>query len=206
MDLSNPASAVVPTLDADVLAVLVGTNRPLTGREVQRLCMRGHSQVQCVLNRMADHGLVNTVEAGTARLYTLNRDHVAADAAIILSDLRGRLFARIREHLERWPVRPVAAAVFGSAARGDGGPGSDIDVFMVRPANIDPDDPRWATAVDDLSRSVARWSGNRASIIQATPAQVAAMVARSEPIIEALREESIPLTGTGVVPLTRARV
>ena len=203
MDLSNPARAVVPTIDADVLAVLAGTNRPLTGREVQRLCGRGLGQVQDVLNRMTDHGLLDGAEAGPARLYTLNREHVAADAAVMLSDLRGRLFERIRDRLRQWPVPPVAAAIFGSAARGDGGPGSDIDVLIVRPADIGADDRRWAKTVDDLSRSIERWSGNHASIIQATPAQIAGMVKRSEPIVGALQSEAVPLTETEVLTLTR---
>ena len=199
MDLSNPARAVVPTIDAAVLAVLAGTSRPLTGRDVQRLCGHSQGRVQAILSRMTDHGLVDAVEAGPARLYTLNRDHVAAEAAIVLSNLRGRLFERIREHLEQWSVRPAAAAAFGSAARGDGGPGSDIDVLIVRPGKVSPDDPRWADAVEDLSRSIARWSGNHASIIQATPAQIAEMVERTEPIVTALRTDAIALTETRVL-------
>ena len=206
MDLSNPASAVVPTLDAAVLAVLVGTNRPLTGREVQRLCGHSQGRVQAILNRMTDHGLVDAVEAGPARLYTLNREHVAAEAAVTLSNLRGRLFERIRKRLVQWPVPPVAAAVFGSAARGDGTPGSDIDVLIVRPAKVDPGDPRWDGAVDDLSRAIARWSGNHASIIQATPTQIAEMVKRGEPIVADLQEDAVPLTETPVLaPPRRAR-
>lgn len=203
MDLSNPASAVVPTLDAAVLAVLAGTNRPLTGREVQRLCGHSQARVQDILNRMTDHGLLDAVEAGPARLYTLNREHVAADAAIMLSDLRSRLFERIRNHLEQWSLPPVAAAVFGSAARGDGGPDSDIDVLIVRPGKIDQDDPRWAGAVDDLSRSIGRWSGNHASIIQATSAQIAEMVERVEPIVAALQSDVVALTETEVLTLPR---
>lgn len=203
MDLSNPASAVVPTLDAAVLAVLTGTNRPLTGREVQRLCGHSQARVQDILNRMTNHGLLDAVEAGAARLYTLNREHVAADTAITLSDLRGRLFERIRSRIEQWPLPPVAAAVFGSAVRGDGGPDSDIDLLIVRPGDIDQDDPRWAVAVDDLSRSIGRWSGNHASVIQATPAQIAEMVERAEPIVAALQRDVVPLTETEVLTIPR---
>jgi len=196
MDLSNPARAVVPTVDADVLRVLAGTNRQLTGREVSRLSRHSQRGVQNILNRMADHGLVEVTEAGPARLYTLNRDHVAAEVATALSELRGRLFERIRQRLAQWRLPPVAAAVFGSASRGDGGPDSDIDLLIVRPPDIDESDADWAAAVDDLSRSILQWSGNHASIIQATPAQIADMVQRAEPIVAELRADAVPLTET----------
>ena len=199
MDLSNPARAVSPSLDLAVLIVLAGTSRPLTGREVHRLS--GHSQrgVQQVLNRMSSHGLVDTVDAGSARLYTLNRDHVAADAVILLSDLRRRLFERMKIHMQHWTVRPVAAAVFGSAARGDGGTESDIDVLVIRPDDVARDDQSWTDDVDDLSHAIRRWTGNRASIIQATTSQVADMIDREEAIVEELATDGVPLTGIGVL-------
>ena len=205
MDLSNPASAVVPSLDAAVLRVLAGTSRPLTGREVQRLCERSQRGVQNILDRMADHGLVDVTDAGRARLYTLNRDHVAADAVLVLSDLRGRLFQRIRERLRGWEPGPVAAAVFGSAARGDGDPGSDIDLFIVRSDDVDESNPTWASLVDDLARCVLRWSGNHASVIQANQAQVTSMVRRGEPVVDELRADAVPLTETTVLPAQRTR-
>jgi len=203
MDLSNPARAVSPSLDLAVLVVLAGTSRPLTGREVHRLC--GHSQrgVQEVLNRMSSHGLVDAVDAGSARLYTLNREHVAADAVILLSDLREQLFKRMRSHLRSWTVEPVAAAVFGSAARGDGGTESDIDVLVIRPDDVAHDDPSWTDAVDDLSLAIKRWTGNHASIIQATTSEVADMIDRDETIVEELASDAVSLTEVGVLDVHR---
>jgi hypothetical protein len=200
MDLSKPATAVVPSADADVLTVVAGTTRALTGREIQRLSGRSLQAVQNILKRMVAHGLLEVLEAGSAQLYRLNRDHVAADAAVALLDLRGRLFERIRQQLKQWPMPPAAAAVFGSAARGDGDPASDIDVLVVRPENVDETDRLWAGAVDDLARSILRWSGNRASIIQVTPAQISDMMHRNEPIVASLRRDSVLLTDTS--PLT----
>lgn len=202
MDLSDPSSAIVPSLDADVLAVLAGTTRALTGREVQRLARRGsHGGVQRILARMADHGLLDVAEAGPSRLYTLNREHVAATAALALVDLRGQVFSHIREAVAAWPIPPVAAAAFGSAARGDGGPDSDIDVFLVRPAETDADDPRWTSSVADLSQRIRRWSGNPASIVQVTPEQVSDMVGRSESIVADLRRDAVALTERRVLDL-----
>lgn len=74
MDVTRPYTAICPTLDNDVLSVLGGTSRPLTGREVSRLASRkSHTGVRAVLNRLSEHGLVDRTEAGRALLFTLNR-------------------------------------------------------------------------------------------------------------------------------------
>ena len=203
MDLTCPAHAVVPSLDADVLLVLAGTTMPLTGRQVHRLAEVGSQDgVRKVLLRLEEQGLVDVVEAGRANLYSLNRDHVAAPAVLLLLGLRGRLFERIREAIGAWSVQPVAAAVFGSAARGDGGVESDIDVFVVRPEKVSDDDIRWSNEVAALSRSIRQWSGNSASVIQATPSQVASMISRDEPIVESLRRDAVSLFGPNILVAT----
>ncbi len=200
MDLTHPAGAVVPSLDAEVLLVLAGTALPLTGRQVHRLAGRGSwTGVWKVLTRLERHGLVDVTQAGNANQYTLNRQHVAAPAALALVDLRGRLFERIAAAAAGWDVKPLAVSVFGSAARGDGGPESDIDLFVVRPARIHDDHPGWAEDLARLSASVRLWSGNAAAIVQASPAEVSAMTDRQEPIVESLRRDAVLLFGSDVL-------
>ncbi|MDQ1293060.1 MAG: hypothetical protein QG608_941, partial [Actinomycetota bacterium] len=174
---------------------------PLTGRQVHGLIPGSASQkgVSLVLAQLVDSGLVDVTPAGRAGLYQLNRDHVAVDAVLALVDLRGKLFQRIRQHLTGWTTPPLAAAVFGSAARGDGGPDSDIDLFVVRPPLISDDDLSWARDVDDLQTQVHRWSGNPCSLIQASPAQVQAMIKRDEPIVPSLRRDALALFGCDIL-------
>lgn len=200
MDLSSPARSVIPTLDAEVLMALVGVTMPLTGRQIARLCeAKSHRGVSLVLERLRQQGLVDVAEAGSSNLYSLNRDHVAASAVEALVDLRGKLFQRIRETISRWEIAPISVAVFGSAARGDGGISSDIDLLIVRPESADADEPKWDKQLSDLSFWVRRWSGNRASLIQATPSDVTSMVARGEPIVESLRSEARYLVGPNIL-------
>ena len=199
MDLSRPARTVIPTLDADVLLVLAGTTTPLTGRQVHRLAASGSQQgVAKVLLRLTQTGLVNTTKVGPSRIHVLNRDHVACDAVLALVDLRGRLFERLRDAIRSWPIQPLAASVFGSAARGDGDTASDIDLLLVRPAAVDESDPMWSQALFDLAQSIFSWSGNRASTLQVTTAQMAEMAQREEPIVNNLRRDEIRLVGPGI--------
>lgn len=200
MDLTFPAHAVVSTLDAEVLLTLAGTTLPMTGNQVRRVAGKGSIRgVQLVLQRLERHGLIDVVKAGSSNLYSLNRDHVAAPAVLALVDLRGQLFRRISDQISKWSIQPVAAAVFGSAARGDGGLKSDIDLFVIRPMKVLDDDPQWEDQIAALSTLVRRWSGNAASVIQVSPAQVAEMLTRNEPIVESLRRDAISLFGPNIL-------
>src|SRR3954447_3212721 len=123
MDVAHPYAAVTGGgLEGEVLAVLAGTTKPLTGRQVARLARRGSDRgIRLALQRLAVQGLVDTLDAPPAVLYTLNREHIAAPVALALVELRGALLARLRDAIGSWQVAPLHASLFGSAARGDGG-------------------------------------------------------------------------------------
>lgn len=196
MDVSKPGLSLVPSLDAEVLTVLAGTTRPLTGREVSRLARRGSpAGVQKVLHRLAEHGLVEVQEAGPALLYRLNRDHLVAPLVEGLVNLRRELFDRIRHHVSGWAVPPVSVAVFGSTARGDGDANSDVDVFVVRPDGVDDDEPSWRQQISALSAAISRWTGNHARMIEASTTEARAMFARDEPIANELIRDAVPIAG-----------
>jgi predicted nucleotidyltransferase len=199
MDVSAPHTAICPTLDSSVLAVLAGTTKPLTGREVARLVgRRSHRGVLDVLNRLADHGLVDREEAGRALLFTLNREHLAAPAVDVLAGMRTELLRRLRSAVSRWRIPPVHCSLFGSAARGDGTTESDIDLFLVRPDRVDADDQTWVEQRDALARQVLRWTGNRAGIAEVAKDELAPLIKSRRPIVGELRRDAVVLHGVPV--------
>lgn len=198
MDVSRPITAVVPSLEGPVLEALARTSRPLTGREVHRLTGAGSpSGVRLVLQRLVEHGLVTATEAGRATLYLANRDHIAWPAVQALTDLRQRLFTRIRDLAASWAVAPVTVAVFGSTARGDGGTDSDIDVLLV---HVEKDDDAWQSQVDDLREKVMAWTGNGCHTYDLTESEFNAHVTTEEPIVDEWRREAVLVFGA---PLQR---
>lgn len=137
MDLSDPTQSITATLDGPVLAALAGAGKPLTVSEVTSLSARGSEiGVRKSLGRLVGQGVVSALELGKSRVYSLNRDHVAAGIAIELGRLRGSLWRRTAREIERWNVRPLYACIFGSAARGEGDSSSDIDLLLVRPSTL----------------------------------------------------------------------
>lgn len=195
MDLSEPWAAVCPTLDGPVLAALANTNRPLAAREVARLVRRGSwGGVRKVLVRLAHHGLVTMQEAGNVTLYSLNRRHLAAPAVDLLVGLRQELVRRLSEAITSWSVPAVHASLFGSAARGDGGVTSDIDLFVVRARGVHQDDVTWRAQVDQLAVDVLAWTGNHAGISEVGEGGEVRDVRRSD-AGQSIRTEGITLAG-----------
>ncbi|HVW89432.1 MAG TPA: nucleotidyltransferase domain-containing protein [Gaiellaceae bacterium] len=206
MDLSAPYAPFLSTTDARVLSVLAGTTRPLSGREVARLSEMAQTGVWRSLRRLTEHGLLHEQAAGgKTLLYTMNRDHVAADPAVALTRLRQLLIERIREQIERWPLQPIHASIFGSVARRDGDAKSDVDIFVVRPRDVDDEDERWRAQLDALAEAVLRWAGNHAGIADIGEAQVNRLARERPPIVGELERDGIPLVGPAIGELFAGR-
>lgn len=196
MDVSSPISAVSPSLEGKALQVLAHSSVGMTGRQVALLAgQNSHSGVLDALHRLTAQGLVRRVELNRAFLFSLNRNHLAADAVIALAGLRQALVERIRDTVSKWTVAPLHVSMFGSAARGDGDTSSDIDLFVVRSADTPEGDPRWREQLDALAADVESWTGNRASIAEVAEHEIDAWPKSPPAIIEELDREAIQLGG-----------
>lgn len=206
MDLSFPYTAALPKTDGQVLAVLAGTTKPLGGREVARLAGVSQNGAWRALRRLVDQGVVIEQPAGgRALLYTLNREHLAADPIITLTRLRSILIERLKEHLASWEVRPVHASIFGSAARGDGNTGSDIDILVLRPKEVDEEDGLWRSQINSLAAAIHSWTGNHAGIAEIAEGDLARLRRKRPPVIEDVMADGITLVGEEASSLFRSQ-
>jgi predicted nucleotidyltransferase len=194
--LSDPILTVSPGVHGKVLSVLARTDTPLTGRTIASLVPNASlSGVQKVLKDLVRNGIVRLEPAGKAQLHTLNREHLAYPAVHSLVHLRDELIARISSEATSWNLPAVAVWLFGSAARGEAEPGSDIDILLIRPDNLDDSDPAWLLQVDTLSDHITRWTGNGCEILELSTVDVEDMVRRDERLIAELRRDAIRLVG-----------
>lgn len=203
MDVSKPFTAISPSVDADVLVVLAGSAKPRSGRELARRAGRSNTGVQHVLDRLVEHGLVSREEVGRTFLYQLNRDHLLAPAVERMAGVREELVQRLRDEIDAWEIPPVHASLFGSAARGDGNASSDIDLLVVRPADIDPDDAGWRSQVDGLADLVRRWTGNNAGIAEVSEGELPRLRKDRPPVVEEVSEDAVDLAGEATRKLLR---
>lgn len=196
MDLGRPLAVVTPTVDADVLGVLAGADASFTGRQVHRLAGRySENGVRKALHRLVAQGIVSSERVGGAEVYALNRDHLAAPHIVAMAGLRAELLQRIGDSIRSWKTRPLYAALFGSAARGDMNPDSDIDLLVVRPEAVGIDDTGWRAQLDSLSRQVSAWTGNDARVLELGEDEVERGIESRAHVLVDVIAEGLPLFG-----------
>lgn len=115
-----------------LLRALGPLDRPVSGREAARLAGLSHRAITA-LDELAALGVVIRREAAGQHLYTYNQEHVLANAIRHVFAEEERRSSLILERIRSVAAEAGAlyAGVFGSAARREDRPGSDLDVFMV---------------------------------------------------------------------------
>lgn len=181
MDLTHPIRSVVPSLTGPVLQALAQSSAPASLSEVHRRAADGSvSGVRLVLESLVEQGVVTHSPAG----YLLNTEHLAFPAISLLAELRTAFNDRLREWAEQHTSQVQAVGVYGSMARRDGTPDSDIDLLLVAPEEADRDALR-----DDLSERITAWTGNAAQVLVFTPGQVEQMRRDRDPLFASWERE-----------------
>jgi predicted nucleotidyltransferase len=194
MDFARPLAVVTPTLEADVLGVLASGTAPLTGREIQRRANASQEGVRRTLDRLTRQGTVLRDRAGNAHLYRLNRTHLAAPYIEALANLRLELLDRLRAAIAAWEVPPIVAVLFGSAARGEAGTESDLDILVVGPGEPVDSHAEWRAQLDALEADTFAWTGNDARVIEYGEGELVRR--RADPFLDTVALEGIPLYGS----------
>lgn len=199
MELHRPLRTITPTLDGDVLAVLALAELDFTVGQLGRLIDASDEGLRKVVRRLAAQGIVTAAKHGPLTSYSLNRQHLAADAVIALAETRSRLLRQIEEALSGWSPTPTYGAVFGSAGRGEMSETSDIDVFLVRPRDVD--DESWNSDVDAFSAQVRRWTGNDVRVVSFDADDVRA----GDPLLDNVVADGLTVCGSPTWLLSRLR-
>ncbi|MEN8040770.1 MAG: nucleotidyltransferase domain-containing protein [Actinomycetota bacterium] len=196
MDTSHPINTLIPSLAGRVLEVLVGTTRPLSGREISRLVPDGASVagVAVVLKDLTASGLVSQLEAGNSVLNTLNREHLLAPA--ILEAVGGHriLIEKLADLAGSVEPAPMHAILFGSVARRQAGPDSDIDLAFVFPDAADIDAA--GASVSQLADTLETMTGNHVDALLYSSSEFGLLADVSPDLAEAIRRDGRELLRT----------
>lgn len=188
-------SVVTPTLDGDVLAVLAGAEEEFSGRRIGRVLGTGSEHgVRKAADRLVEQGIVIRRRAGQAKLYKLNRDHIAAPHIEGLVTLRMQLVARLREVIAEWRAPAHSVLLFGSVARGEAGPQSDLDLLVIRASTVAEEASTWRDQLASLEGEATGWTGNEARILEYGEDELADEAVQA--VVEQALADGVELSGS----------
>lgn len=200
MDWRSPLSVLFPPVQGAVLFAMWRRPVPLTGRAVHLASGVGsYPGTLNALARLVEHGLVTARPVGSATEYALNTEHVlypVVDGAMGAYRPRAELDRRLVD-LIQWQLgaraRETTVAYFGSYARDEATASSDIDLLLVLPEALTPDEED--EVVDALQRSGRQWTGNEIQVYAIRPSGLARAVAAADPVVESWDREARMLAG-----------
>lgn len=186
-----------------MLTVLAGTESSLSLAQIATLAPQGSRQgLALVVDRLVEHGLVTATPANRGYMYALNREHVLAEAVMIACAARQEILTRLESQMHELDPQPFHVSIFGSFARLEAGPLSDIDVLLVL-ADDDEVDEAWYAQVHGVGDRVSTWTGNRMEYLAHTVSELRALARRGEPIVVSWLADSITVLGPSIETLIR---
>ena len=138
-------------------------------RDLARRAGIGHPRAAEVLASLTEAGLTTVQRAGRADLYQLNREHLLYPTLHRLfvdeASVTDALAQFLRKGLSKRVDGVREAYIFGSVARGDSRPGSDIDLAVVAPG---AETERVKQQLEAIAAEVRRRFGSTLSIHAST--------------------------------------
>lgn len=125
------------TAKVRLLRALIPLDTPASGREAERLAGIAHRSATRALHDLVALGVLRKTTTPGTHLYQINSDHDLVLPLKALFQAEAARFASLREAvnaaLEATSLRKtvVSVVVFGSAARGDALPDSDLDLLAL---------------------------------------------------------------------------
>lgn len=149
----------------NLLRVLSRTRSNHTGRELARLIGYSHNATRSALEDLERSGLVIQRQAGRANLYSIDQDNIIyTDILISAFRIEDELMDRVAETVAKQAGKELSSLLlFGSVARSDEDPGSDIDMVLVFKDGTDLQEKE--DNVHDAAVEIVRRFGNRLSPI-----------------------------------------
>ena len=187
MRFDEPFGGIIPGARGAVLAALLRTGTPLTGRQVHNLVRDQFSlwPVQEALKDLARLGLVTSETVGRAGVHSINEEHIAVPPLRTLLSPLAALKTVVQEVVDD---RVKAVIVFGSVGRGEAGPDSDIDLAVIAKAGWDG-----RVALEDAVRSRL---GNDCDVLVFSTAEFTRLAAEGEPVVAGILNDGLALTGS----------
>jgi predicted nucleotidyltransferase len=198
VDLSHPEYVILGENRARILHRLAVLAEPASGRRIHELSgVRALRSTQRILDELVALGLVDMQKVGPANAYTLNRGHVLWGPIEKILATRAIVASAVEDAVREVTADVVvSAAIYGSLARGEAGPESDIDVLVVWEDGSSENQRDGIIAA--LEERVRRLTGNRVQVLAVTRAELARLADHDDPLVASIRRDGWTLTGAEI--------
>ena len=201
MDFVRPVQSIIPGAQGRVLDVLARTTAELNLGTVARLAGVSPAQASRVLPRLVLLGVIERRDVPPSSLYRLVRENLMAQAVVDLVEVRDRTIDRLRVLAGAIRPAPASLVLFGSLARSEADAGSDIDVLVVRRADVDGDNEHWNESLDDWLLEARRIAGNRVNHLEVSLADVRTRVRSRKPLWRDIVRDGVVIIGQTIESL-----
>ncbi len=195
MDYTRPVQALIPGAQGQILGVLAETTTHLNLTTISQLAGVSLAQTSRVLPELVHLGLVERVEAPPSALFRLKDENLAGRLVRSMTDLRYLALREIGDCSALQKPSPELVIVFGSFARGEADAGSDVDLVIVRPADIHDYDSAWAESIVSLNQDLSRAIGNPVNILEVGANDLERRLKSRSDLWKSIRAEGIVVYG-----------
>ena len=192
-----------------ILRALMPLTSPVSGNEARILAgVRSKSGMRTALDELTDLGILECDQTRRIRLFRINREHDLAGPLKALFQAESLRFATLRgllqDTLDNAEVgkHTLSIILFGSNARGDARPASDLDLLVVTAA--EPHVARVLQVFMDALPAVQRRLGLRLSPLVLDRERVVARHTQGDPLMQSVLSEGRTLYGTHFHEIVRA--
>lgn len=201
MDFVRPVQAVIPGVQGRILAVLAEASGELNLRTIARLSGVSPAQASRVLPVLVELGVVERRETPPSALFRLVEGHVASQAVLALARARLTVLDEIGGLASELSPVPVSVIVFGSLARGEADRLSDIDLVVVRAADVNEDHEPWVAGLERFRVRVRRLTGNRVELVGVGEEEIARFLGGRRPLWRDVAREGVVVFGRTLAEL-----
>lgn len=175
-----------------ILRALQDNREGMSGREVARQAGINHQACALALRRLEGLGVIQRLGNGRTQLVRLNFEHHLIKELILplLRKERDLLSYIRREITEQFRDKALVITVFGSVARGQDVPGSDMDLLILAKGS---DKHRMVSRAARYSTEFQQRYGLRLSPIVMTLDEAAKKVRTSDALLKNILAEGIDL-------------
>lgn len=166
----------------------------LSGRELAKLAGVSQFKIRSVLQNLSRQGLLKMVSVGRAYLYSLNREHFLVGKVLPILEAEGNFPTIFGAWImERLSLEPLSIILFGSIARNEERPDSDIDLLFVFKKIASE-----GNLLREIQESLAdtpQIFGNRIAPILTKPEAFSKAIKKRDPFFLQILKEGIVIAG-----------